>query len=352
MRSILCAVLFSVFVIGVVEYGYRYTGGLPSVTPGKTRLELQWKIQQARSAKVVYVVGDSRVDWGFADRLFTKYVKQLSGENVYAANAGLPSASTREIIKYILDHHPGDPGILVINFTPGSFCHFVNSPGESHVNIKRQDFLDHRITNVLAEWLYTYGRSPAFLSKHLEQYRREGYKKRFGWYSRTVFRDGFINTEASYNDGSSVIRDLGFYTLLFQDIRENPARYKKRRNGTVKVIREAQKAGWNVILTRFPIGDGMRDLEENHLSDYLLPEQIAAELSVPFFDYDSDPRTAELPTGESHLKPDSARTLSIILADDLLPILANEDSRKPFSENTLLAENDVSNMPDSELKRD
>jgi len=325
MRVILYAILINALFLVALECGYRYTGGVPAVKPGKTNLEFQWKVRNTHTESVIYVIGDSRVDWGFADRLFTKRFYKLSGHKIQAINAGLAGASVEKIITYILAYHPqGKPGVLVINFTPASFCLFRNSPGAPIANLKMQDFLDHRITNNLIEILYTYGRGIRSLFKHFQYYMQNGYVKRVAGFSRTLFYDGFINVEKGYNDGSKMVVDISPYQKMFQKIRNNLPYFMKRMDETCNVIREAKRLGWTVILIRIPIGDRLMELETG-LPGYFKPERVASETSLPFIDYSSDPRTSNLPRKESHLKPSGARKLSIILAHDMSRLLMSSE---------------------------
>ena len=331
MRAILYAVLINVFFLVALECGYRYTGGVPTVKPGRTNLEFQWKVRNTHTESVIYVIGDSRVDWGFADRLFTKRFYKLSGRKIQAINAGLAGASVAKIITYILTYHQQEkPGIMVINFTPASFCLFKNSPGEQISGLKMQDFLDHRITNNLAEILYTYGRGIRSIFKHFYYYMHHGYTKRIAWFSRTVFYDGFINAEKGWNDGSKIVVDISPYRKMFQTLRNNLTHYKKRMDETCNVIRKAKRLGWTVILIRIPVGDRLMELETG-LPEYFRPKKVASKVLLPFIDYSSDPRTSNLPREESHLKSAGARKLSTILAHDMSRLLmsSNIGGKKP-----------------------
>lgn len=324
MRSIVYAVLVSVIIIGVIEYGYRVTGGLPTVIPGKTELELQWKIKQARSDKAIYFIGDSRVDWGVADKLITQQFREKYGIDVHAVNAGLSAGSVSKISEFILDNHPHQmPGMMVINYSPTGFCYFEESPGQAIPNLKRQDFFDHRIANRLVEWLFTYGRTPVYLYKHFKYYAKEGYTKRFGWLSRTLFPEGFINAVGGFNDGSPRIPDMSYYHIVFDIIGKNPQYYNMKKNEVKQVVQHAQILGWQVVLIRLPIGDKMLKLEYT-LPEFLYPEKIATEMFVPFIDYEANPGTANLPSDESHLKPDSARKIASILAEDIARFIVSE----------------------------
>src|SRR4030042_825652 len=105
MRTTASALIVSILIIGSIEYAFRYSGGMPSIIPGKTPFEFQWKIQRANAEQVVYVVGDSRVDYGFGDRLFTRRFKELYGDNSEAVNAGLSAGSVRKITEFIIENH-------------------------------------------------------------------------------------------------------------------------------------------------------------------------------------------------------------------------------------------------------
>jgi len=317
MRAIVSALIFNILVIGGIEYGFRYTGGMPSIIPGKTPFELQWKIQRANAERVVYVVGDSRVDYGFGDRLFTRKFNELNGDDTVAVNSGLSAGSVRKITEFIIENHRAEKaGVLIINFSPASFYHFNTSPGKPLSKIKSQDFFDHRIANYLLEKLFTYGRGGASLYRHFQHYMHHGYTLSFGWFSRTLFPEGFVNAKRGYNVGTILPPDIGYYAGLFNKIVANPDYYFVQKEKTIQIIKEAKMLGWDVIFIRLPIGEEMRKIEDL-LPSELAPEQIAARLNVSFIDYDSDPRTKDLPTDESHLVPDSARTMSLILAQDL-----------------------------------
>jgi len=322
MRSIIFAVIASFLFIIAVEYGYRYTGGLPSVTPGKTLLDFQWRIKQTKADKVIYFIGDSRVDWGFGDRLFTKQITKIHGLKIKAVNAGFASGSVETITKYVLSNSPNTkPGVLVINFTPTSFCYFKTSPGKPIVNLKRQDILDDRITNNLTNMLFSYGRKPKSLFLHFKSYKENGYIKRSGWYSRRIFPDGFAFAEKRYNNGSEVVRDDFYYRRVFNKMRRHIGYYNKRMNKANSVILEAQSLGWMVILIRFPVGDSIMKLEKK-LPKFFQPERIASEILSPFIDYTNDPRTSQLGGDGSHLVPESARKVTTMLVKDIYEFLS------------------------------
>ncbi|MEW5910593.1 MAG: GNAT family N-acetyltransferase [Thermodesulfobacteriota bacterium] len=342
MRAILGAILFTLLIFLGVEYGFRTTGGIPSIIPGKTPFEFQWKIQNARAEKIVYVVGDSRVDWGFGDRLFTKVIKGMQPDDIQGFNAGLSAGSTRRIVEFILENHKGEEsGVLLLNFSPAGFYHFNTSPGKALGEIKFQDFIDHRISLYLSELFYSYGRGWKNLYHHFHQYSRNGYMLQFGWFSREFFPDGFVNAKGGYNDGSTYVPDIGYYTDLLHRFSQKMDFYVGQKEKLIQVLREAISLGWDVILIRLPIGKEMRSIEQR-LPREFNPKEIARRLDIFFIDYDSDPRTAELPTDESHLTPDSARSISRILAQDmvyyLLPDFEHEGPAKKIDPGRLKEE--------------
>lgn len=317
MRSILCGVVISALLIGGLEYAYRRTGGVPSLVPGKTVFELQYRLQQTKADRVVYVIGDSRVDWGFGDRLFSRYIRKIMNADIQAVNAGLSAGSTRDIMNFIVKNHPNPkPGILIINFSPASFYHFKTEFGGFVSHIKRQDILDHRIANYLAEKIYTFGQKWRALYRHFQEYRRYGFRVQFGWFSRTLFPEGFVNAKGRNNDGTENIPDPAYYRKLFMRIVKNLEYYMHRKKRTLRAIRRAKEAGWQVLMIRMPIGEEMA-LIESKLPDELLPVEIAHEAGLFFKDYEADPRTADLPSDGSHLYPESARIMSKILAEDV-----------------------------------
>src|SRR5450631_1727916 len=174
MRAIILAVIVSASVVGEGERLYRTTGGMPSVVPGMTRIEYQWKMKRTLGRSgVVYVIGDSRVGWGFAERVFNREYEHLgSARGVSAVNAGVPAASIVANMKYILSLQANrQPQAMVVNFSPVGFYQFQNFPGPQIPGLKIQDLLDDRLDSYLAEWLWTRGR-PEELTDHFGAYWR------------------------------------------------------------------------------------------------------------------------------------------------------------------------------------
>ena len=78
-----------------------------------------------------------------------------------------------------------------------------------------------------------------------------------------------------------------------------------------------QARKWQIVMIRLPVGTQMREVEDK-LPEALKPARLAAELHLPFIDYNQDARTRDFKTlDESHLTPDSARKIAPILAADL-----------------------------------
>ncbi len=316
MRSILYGFLLAFLILGSVEYAYRQAGGVPTVVPGKTALEFKYRVQEAKADMVVYVVGDSRVDWGFGDKLFSEQISRLQHRDIKSVNCGLPSGSTLSILNYIIHNPPnGQPGVIVLNFSPASFYHFKTRIGEYASLIKRQDFADHQINNYLSEKIFTFGQKVQPLYQYFQKYRKIGFQKRFGWFSRIRYPEGFVNSFGRNNDGSVCVPDPAYYRKLFQKIKTRPEYALHRRKKIIQKIHRATNAGWKVIMVRMPVGEEMRQLETTLPEDFK-PEKFAGQVGLYYKDYTRDPRTMNLLTDGSHLVPDSARMMTKTLSSD------------------------------------
>src|SRR5438045_2381465 len=207
MRAIALAVVISAVAIGAAEGLYRRAGGLPSVVPGLTRVEYQWKMQQTlRQRRVAYVVGDSRAGWGFAERIFNHEYARLDPSNkTVAVNAGVPAASIAGNIKYLLDLQAGRrPQVLIVNFSPVCVYLFLNYYGPPIPGLKVQDVLDDRIDSVLGEWLWTRGRPESVVEQIAATRQRGRVWPATNWVHRTVFADGFVNGTLGTNNGAAL----------------------------------------------------------------------------------------------------------------------------------------------------
>jgi hypothetical protein len=334
MRALLAGVIFSVSIIVTIELCYRVAGGSPGVVPGWTKTEFQWKIKEAQNhPRTIYVLGDSRVGWGFAEKVFEKEVKRLGYRNVKAVNASLPGGNLPKMISHILKQR-NKPCVMVVNFTFYAFYIGGNDPGSPIPNLKLQDYVDERINNTINECFFTYGRGYRVLMKHFKdaygdspvQKNPAGYSNpkwsELKWFSRTVFDEGFVSGELRYPDGSRA--DLGLfqldnYSIRMRKILADPSAYNPRRQQIVSLLSRAQKDGWLIVLVRIPVGSRMQRVEEA-LPRNFAPRAIAKELSVSFCDYQFDARTISMVMDtleESHIRPDQTGSLAVILAQDI-----------------------------------
>jgi len=323
MRALICAVVVAAIAVGGIELLFRRVGGLPSVVPGLTRVEYQWKVQRSlRMRSVAYVVGDSRAGWGFAERVFNQEYERLRPAGLTEAlNVGVPAASIGSSVKYVLDAQGGRrPQILIVNYSPVGLYLFLNDPGPPIPGLKLQDLFDDRLDSVLAQRLWTRGR-PDTLREQASATRERGkVLPGVNWVRRTEYPDGFINGTLGSNVGAPVdapMFQLQYFAQFVKDVRHDASGAHQRRREFIDVIDRARRSSWSVVLVRFPIGARMRGVEAE-LPAELQPSALASALGVPFIDYNTDQRTLNLPTvDESHLSPDGARALAPLLAQDL-----------------------------------
>jgi len=328
MRAIVTATLVAALAVAGAEMVFRRSGGLPAVVPGMTRIEYQWKMRRAaeRDGVVLYVVGDSRVGWGFAERVFNReYVRLAGSHHVAAANAGLAAAGIAANMRYILElnaHNP--PQAIVLHYSPAAFYYFTNDPGPPIPGLKIQDVLDDRLDARLAEWLWTRGRWQEAARQVAAYLRTKTVAGNANFVHRSSFDDGFVNATLATNFGEPVdppAYQLGFYRPLIGALRANAREARARRDLVADVVRSAQARGWTIVLVRFPLGGPLRDVEATLPQD-LQPRALADALEVPFLDYAADARTAAFETLDgSHLTPAAARRLAPIVARDLFALL-------------------------------
>ena len=335
MRAIILAIGVSIAAISATELLFRATGGVPSIPLGKTPVEFQWKIKRAEPGQTIFVVGDSRIEWGFAEHVFNRELQSHGGKRMCAVNAGFPAASAASIVKYILQNHPGQPGVMAINFSPCSFFQFAGSPGNGVKTPKVQDLIDDRISCFMKERLWTYGRRPTVLLKHLGQTLNHSVQREVIWYGRTVFPEGFVRVKGRYNDGSVFDQrswTLNAYRKMFDSLNKERDSYTKRKVELAQIIQEAREAGWKILLLRLPVGQEMLKLEGD-LPKELSFAQVVAELGLPCLDYQADPRMEHFTTvDESHLTSESAREIAMLLSQDIWEFLTvHNKSSKPES---------------------
>jgi hypothetical protein len=325
MKSVLLAAACAVAIIAVVELGFRATGGTPSISLGKTPVEFQWKLKHADAQRLIYVVGDSRVEWGFGDHLFNEELSRRGVGDTVALNAGYPASSAAAVVEYIVSTHKGLPGVLVINYSACSFYRWVVSPGQPMANLKLQDLLDDRIRCRLKEAFYTYDRERHVYTDHLKASLNGGAERDVVWYRRDQYPEGFMQLRGRWNDGSPFdIRDwsLSSYRKQLGLLRKEEEKYTRRRKEIIETVVRARQAGWDVLLMRIPIGSRQFQMEQA-LPEHLLLEAVAADMAVPVLDYQDDPRLQPIETyDESHLAPRSARVMARVLAQDFADYFA------------------------------
>lgn len=324
MRIVILAVITVALLLGVIELAFRISGGFPVVETGMSSTEFQWKVQRAEAAKNIFVIGDSRIGWGFAERIFSEEIAKAQSANIVGFNAGLPGTSATSLVRYIVaKESKTKPGIMVINFSPGGFYFFPDYPVSPADKLKYQDILDDKIRIFLQERIYTFDREYTHLYKQFKEGKHPS-KRDAVWMSRTVFPDGFINAHGQYNDGTPfdpAEYQLKNYEEILKRISSNQQTYLARKEAAVKTIQQAKDAGWKIVIIRLPVGPRMRQLEEQLPQQFRL-ETVAGELGLEYIDYNQDMRVNNLSTlDESHLTPESAREMARILALDLLDLL-------------------------------
>lgn len=326
MRQIILAALFASALIITVEIAFRATGGVPAIPQGKTSIEFQWKVRDAAwqsERKTIYVIGDSRVEWGFAERVFNESLTNLGRSDLLGINAGSPAASAAKLSRAVLSAHHGQPGVLVLNFSPCSFFQFEQSPGPPAENLKLQDMLDDQIDIYLKERIWTWGRRPSALAEHAGRVLAGKPTRDVVWYDRLYTTDGVLSLKGRYNDDAHF--DLREWTLeqyqrMFSGL-QGSARIDRRKAELLTVVADARQAGWKVVLVRLPIGQTMLHLE-SQLPDGLHLQDIAADLNVPTLDYQGDPRLGQVHTvDESHVDQPTARRLAALLAADIIRLI-------------------------------
>jgi hypothetical protein len=320
LRATLIAGVLALAGIVAIEAAYRTSGGFPTVYPGWTPVEYQWRAGRTVPSRSAIVVGDSRVGWGVAESEATAALEDTGWPGGRVRNLGFPAASITELLWAVLGATDGEePGALVVAFSPGSFYFFAEDPGEPIADLKLQDYLDARIVADVSEVLTSYGKGAAEIHaqvRRVDESRRSG----VGWVRRTVFSEGFVNAELRHRDGRPVDGSeyqLQAYEEVLDWLVENPEAVRARRRAIVDTLRWAGERGWDVSIARLPVGERMRAIEERLPGEYG-PEAVALDAGVRFHDYDVDPRTAGLPSqDESHLTPDAARQFSRVLGADL-----------------------------------
>lgn len=332
MKAVLLGAAMSVAVIATVEVGFRMTGGTPSISLGKTPVEFQWRMQHVAGRRMIYVAGDSRVEWGFADKICNAALRRLGISDVETMNAGYPGGSVAEVVRFILAVHEGPPGILVINYSPCGFYRWGVTPGAKNSALKLQDVLDDRIRCWLKGVLYTYDRQRYVFREHVAACLNGGPPRDVVWYRRDVYPGGFMQLRGRWSDGSAFdpkAWSLGMYDEQLGFMRKEMPKCRRRRAELLDVVAGARRTGWQVLLVRLPVG-ASQYRKECDLPAFLRFEAMAAAMGVPAIDYQQDPRLQPVSTyDESHLAPRSVRQMAGVLADDLAAFLSRGDLPAP-----------------------
>jgi hypothetical protein len=324
MRAIILAFLTSIAIIVGVELAFRATGGAPSIALGKTPVEWQWMLRQADSTNVVYVVGDSRVDWAFGHRTCDEHLRRLGIQDTTTVNAGFPGGAAAPLTQRIINEQAA-PGLLVINYSPCSFYRWAVTPGARMANLKLQDLIDDRLRCRIKDYMYTFNRDRYVFKDHLTAIMTGVRPRDVVWYKRDLYRDGFIQLRGRWNDDAAFDPkkwSVWMYHMQLGYLIKEKEKYRRRRVEMITTVREARQRGWDVLLIRLPVGPNQFHMERS-LPSPLLLDSIAADMDVPVIDYQNDPRLHPVETyDESHLAVESARRASKVLAEDLAVYLS------------------------------
>ncbi len=322
MKLLLQSVVMCALVVGGVEWAFRACGGMPSVVPGMTDVEFRWNLSRQSAGPRVYVVGDSRVGWGVAEKRLNAALNAGGQTPLRAMNAGLPATSVSSIIQLLLKPQvTKGPAILILNYSPAGFYHFATRPARDGMDVTSQDYLDEEIRAVIKQYLYTFDQPWRHLVGRLFLLQKfRDLPRTVGFVERRVYADGFINGFLRYNDGSPVEPasfQLDYYRSIVQQIENERSRSLARKAEVCSLVQQAHSMGWMVALVRLPVGAKMRELE-TALPLELQPETLAKEMGIPYVDYWATPDGQRLTTqDESHLTPDSARAAAPMLAKDI-----------------------------------
>lgn len=120
LGATLAALLVAAAAIVAIELRYRAVGGFPDLWPGWTQVEFQWRVQRAEPGRTVFVLGDSRVGWGFSEGAFDEALAAAGRPDFRGVNAALPAADVTRLAHRVVELSP-EPGVLVVDFSPGSF---------------------------------------------------------------------------------------------------------------------------------------------------------------------------------------------------------------------------------------
>ncbi len=290
--------------------------------PGMTDVEFRWKLSRQSAEPRVYVVGDSRVGWGLAEKRLNTALNSSGQTPLRAINAGLPATSVSSIIQLLLKPQvTGGPAILILNYSPAGFYHFGPRPARYAMDVKAQDYLDEKIRATIKQYLFTFDQPWRDVARRLlwlQKFRE--IPRTVGFTGRRVYEDGFVNGFLRHSDGSPVDPagfQLDYYRSIVPQIEVELSNSLLRKAEIFSLVQQAHSMGWIVALVRLPVGARMREVEAA-LPLELQPETLAKQMNVPYVDYGATPDGQRLATqDESHLTPDSARAVALPLANDI-----------------------------------
>ena len=302
-------------VVVSAEILHRRVGRTVDAVPGWTTEEYVEHASRVNLDRDVVILGDSRVGWGIAEKSITEAMHKLLGAaDVTVFNLGLPGTSVAAEIDFLRRHQwtgrSANGGIMMIHYSPAGWYSFTGNIDQPTGT--KESTIDRAARSVITTNSSLLREDLGLSSQHERCY----------WSSRTVFPEGFVNGTRVCGGGrpfDKSLAQLDTYRSIFSS-RQFTSSAELRKRALIGKIRQLQADGWRVVMLRLPLGPRMRQVDESIAAD-LQGAVIAAELGVPFIDYVSDPRAAEVRTqDESHLTPDSALRLAPILAADLVRI--------------------------------
>lgn len=329
LKITLGACLTALALIGAAEGAYRHAGGLPLSPPGRTRVEFQQRVAGISAENAVVLVGDSRASWGFSEAALTSGLGSCGQPELRAVNVGLPATGVAPILGYLqsaMGRRP--PRLLVVSYSPAGFYHFgADLIDASTPMFTLQEAADDRIDLWLTARWWTFRQPFARVLSRIGFKTGPATGRQIDPVARTVYPDGLVTFTLAANDDlpfSAAEHQLNYYKTVVPQLIANRAHTEKRRAEVVRLLRELRSQGWPIELVRLPISPEMRAVEAE-IPTAWGGAAIAAEVDIPFRDYNLTSATAQLATADhSHLTPDSARAFSRTLAADLCSDLSGK----------------------------
>jgi len=347
MKTVFKILISTVAILVAFQVWFQGIGGYPvMIQPSFTPIELQWRITHFKAKNKIYFIPASRVGWGFADNTFNQEIEKLYGDKYRALNTSMGSFTVPDVIPFIIRFHSGNPGVIVISYSPISFFWTPRGLDLPSSKLTRQEYLDERIKNFLWDYFYAYGLEYKLIKniyyEAVEKRKVDDQTKKIVsgnqpfmfkipyWHSRKIYPGGFVRATFAHADGSRP--DPTGFQLDFhlrgirEDIRGRPKIAEEGRKRALGIIQDLKKSGWKIMLIHFPVGKQMYRIELNAPEHLKLP-QFAASASVDYKDYNRDPRVRKLTIiDQSHLSPESANEFARILAKDIGKWIEKQDT--------------------------